>query len=243
MSHLRPFVLAIVCLSFTPRGIAWGDPATQSPPAPADYVEDPYAPHHTVGNHARIGTAIGFIYGERFDVLAVGLTAAYGYRFGRLAIEAEGAALSLNLKGDSSVHVGSQQHLGALARFDVVRLGSDYVGGNSMVALYVEGGAAVVWNEWTKPGANEAMRVVPDDSKRVEGEVGFGIQLDHRLQEPIGFPHRIGWFLGWRLGLAPHQTDPAAICRGASCRTAEPMPETSYTDRSMLFQSSLSFTW
>ncbi len=243
MSHLRPFVLAFVCLAFTGRGIAWGDPTTQSPPLGKDIIEDPYAPHHTYGTDLRFGTAVGFIYGERLDVLAVGLTAAYGYRFGRLTIEADGAALSLGLKGDSSAHIGSQQQLGALARFDVIRLGPDYVGPNSLFAIYVEGGAAVVWNQWSNPTLlDDAMHVVPANSKRVEGQTGFGIMLDHRLQEPVGLS-RIGWFLGWRLGLAPHSADSAVECRGAICRTASPAPESSYTDRSMLFQSSFQFTW
>jgi len=65
----------------------------------------------------------------------------------------------------------------------------------------------------------------------------------HRLQEPISFPHRIAWFLGWRMAYAPHPTEAASICRGVTCTAAPTMPEDSYTDRSMLFQSSLSVTW
>ncbi|MEO8705778.1 MAG: hypothetical protein ABI867_37450, partial [Kofleriaceae bacterium] len=63
------------------------------------------------------------------------------------------------------------------------------------------------------------------------------------LQEPIGFPHRIGWFLGWRLAFAPHDSEPASVCRGISCRAAPEMADDRYIDRSMLFQSSLSVTW
>jgi hypothetical protein len=134
--------------------------------------------------------------------------------------------------------------LGALARVDVVRLGPHVVGPNSMLSLYVEGGAAVAWNHWSRPQANEASRIVPDDTKRVEGELGFGIALDHRLQEPIGFPHRIAWFLGWRVSLSPHEPMTATVCRGVSCRPVSmPDDSTSYVDRSLLFQSSLMFTF
>jgi hypothetical protein len=133
--------------------------------------------------------------------------------------------------------------LGVVARFDVIRIGPHWVGPNSLLSIYVEGGAAQAWNSWYTPDGAAMNRVVPEDSRRVEGQVGFGIMLDHRLQEPISFPHRIGWFLGWRLGLAPHATEAASVCRGVDCRPAPMMPEDSFTDRSMLFQSSLAFTW
>ena len=232
------WLVAVVCLGFTGPAVAWAEG-----PHSADYVEDPYAPHHTWGQTARLGTSVGFIYGERLDVLALGLTAAYGERFGRLTLEAEYTYLGFQVKGPSDLALGNGQRLGAVARFDVIRLGPRVVGENSLVAIYVEGGAAVAWNHWYAPGNDEPMRVVPEDSKRVEGQAGFGFMLDHRLQEPIGFPHRIGWFLGWRLAMAPHATESAAICRGVSCAPAPPMPHDRFTDRSMLFQSSLSFTW
>jgi hypothetical protein len=237
--------MAVVCLGFTLEGAAWADPAQEDLPLPkrAGYVEDPYAPHDTTGSTARVGSAVGFIYGERLDVTAVGVTTAAGYRFGRLTVEAEFDYLAFSVRGPDDTSLGNGERLGALARLDVIRLGSHVVGQNSMFAIYVEGGAAQAWNHWYRPAANEAMRTVPDDTRRVEGQVGFGIVLDHRLQEPISFPHRIGWFLGWRLGLAPHPTESASICRGVSCRPAPMMPEDSFTDRSMLFQSSLSFTW
>ena len=202
------------------------------------------APHETTGTAARLGTAVGFVYGELQDVLALGITAAAGHRWGRFTLEAEYSYLTFQVKGPSGLRLGDGDRLGVLARFDVVRLGPKLVGANSLLSLYVEGGAAVAWNHWYEPADDEHMRLVPDDSKRVEGQVGFGIQLDHRLQEPIGFPRRVGWFLGWRVGLAPHAPETASICRGISCRAVEPM-ETSdgYTDRSMLFQSSLQFTW
>jgi hypothetical protein len=235
--NFRWVLIVGVCLGITGRGFAWADPAH------VDWVEDPYAPHVTRGATVRLGTAVGFLYGELLDVLALGATTAVGQRFGRLTIESELDILTLQAKGPSSQRLGDAERLGVIARFDVVRIGPQWVGGNSLLAFYVEGGAAVAWNHWYKPGWNEAMRVVPDDTKRVEGQAGFGVALDHRLQEPIGFPHRIGWFLGWRLALAPHDSDIASVCRGAICRVASTMPQDRFTDRSMLFQSSLAVTW
>src|SRR5439155_316432 len=133
-----------------------------------------------------------------------------------LAIDGGLAALSLKARGQSDLTLGDAERLGVIARFDVIRIGSERVGPNSMVAVYVEGGAAVAWNHWYAATAKQAMRVVPDDTRGVEGQAGFGIEIDHRLQEPIGFPHRIGWFLGWRVALAP------APGTGTACRsTAE----------------------
>ena len=241
LSEFRRIALSTLCLTFTGSAVAWAESPTI--PRPDHYVEDPMAPHDTTGTAARIGTAVGFVYGERQDVLAVGLTAAAGHRWGRLTLEAEYSYLSFQVKGPSSLRLGEGDRLGVLGRFDVLRLGPRIVGANSLLSFYVEGGAAVAWNQWFEPAYDEEMRLVPDDSKRVEGQVGFGIQIDHRLQEPIGFPRRVGWFLGWRMAFAPHETEAASICRGVTCRPAPMMPNDRYTDRSMLFQSSLQFTW
>jgi hypothetical protein len=247
---LRPVLLAIVCLAITGRGVSWADPAQGEPavdPERFDWVDNPYAPHITNGSTVRLGTAVGFLFGEPVDTMAVGVTAAFGQRFGRLAIDGELDALSLKARGQSDLTLGNAERLGVIARFDVIRIGSEHVGPNSMVAVYVEGGAAVAWNHWYAPTAKQAMRAVPDDTRGVEGQAGFGIEIDHRLQEPIGFPHRIGWFLGWRVALAPAPgTDTACRSTAESCRTVAPPAPASgdrITDRSMLFQSSLSVTW
>jgi hypothetical protein len=238
VKNFRWVLVALVCLGGTGRGAAWAEPAHD------DWADNPFAPHVTRGTTARVGTAVGFVYGELLDVSAIGLTTALGQRFGRLAVEAELTYLSLQPNGPSSLHLGNAERLGVIARYDVIRIGPEWVGANSLLSFYVEGGAAVAWNHWYQPAANEAMRVVPDDTKRVEGQVGFGVALDHRLQEPIGFPHRIGWFLGWRLAMAPHAADAATVCRGAICRsTTVAMPQDRFVDRSMLFQSSLAATW
>ena len=54
-------------------------------------------------------------------------------------------------------------------RFDVLRLGPRIVGGNSLLSVYVEGGAAVAWNHWYLPAHDEASRVVPDGHQARRG--------------------------------------------------------------------------
>jgi len=233
-----PIDLAFVCLAFTGAGVAWAEPA------PSAYIEDPMAPHDTTGTTARLGTAVGFIYGERLDVTAIGVAVAYGHRWGRLTIEAEFDGFTFQPHQNAAFKIGDGERLGMMGRFDVFRFGPRVVGGNSMLAIYVEGGAAVAWNHWYKPTGTEPERIVPEDTKRVEGQAGVGVFLEHRLQEPISFPKRIGWYLGWRMAVAPHDSEPASECRATtSCSIIQPMSDGTIVDRSMMFQSSLAFTW
>jgi hypothetical protein len=241
--HRRKIFRAAVacCVAFTGSAVGWADPGS------VDYVEDPLAPHKTTGNTARLGTAVGYLSGEPLEATALGLTVAGGRRWGRFALEAEYSYFDLSARGPSSTRLGDAQRLGVIGRLEVIRLGSHIVGGNSMLAVYIEGGAGVAWNDWYRPSYDEPTRIVPADSKRVEGQVGFGIMLDHRLQEPIGFPHRIGWYLGWRMAVTPHNEGIASICRGASCKPMTTIPDDPqdrrFVDRSMLFQSALFVTW
>jgi hypothetical protein len=246
--RFRFAIAACVCLPFTGTHVGWAGPA----PSPPDfYVEDPYAPHITNGSTARLGTAVGYIFSPTAasmpnaptDVLALGLTAAVGQRWNRFAVEAEYAYLDFQVLGADNTHLGTGHRLGVMGRLDVIRLGPHVVGPNSLLSLYVEGGAATAWNYWSRPEWNQPSRVVPDDTKRVEGQVGFGVMLDHRLQEPIGFPRRVGWFLGWRVAMSPHQAMTGSICRGVECRPVPMMEDNQLVDRSMLFQSSLEFTF
>lgn len=239
MQDFRHSMLVLVCLAVTGNGVVWADHAT------VDFVENPYAPHKTVGQVVRLGTVVGKITNEHVEATVLGLVAAYGHRFGRFSVDSEFSYLQFSERGTSNVRLGDGFRLGVMGRFDVLRLGPQTVGPNSMLALYVEGGAAVAWNQWWKPRTDEPMRTVPDNNKRVEMTTGFGLEIDHRLQEPVGFPRRIGWTLGLRFAAAPHNADGAVVCRssGTSCRTATPMPDQRYTDQSMLFQSSFGMTW
>ena len=239
MRNLRSALLAVVCLGFTAPRVAWAEPAQVGAAIEPVECNDPDAPHVTRGTTARLGTAVGFVYGERVDAVAIGGTTAVGQRLGRLTIEAELAVLSLQARG-GALRLGNAERLGAVARYDLVRIG---IGTTSLIALFIEGGSAVAWNHWYRPGPTDPVRVIPSDTKRVEGQAGFGISLDHRLAQPTRFMRRFGWFLGWRFALAPHTSEPAVVCRSTTCRAEPRMSEDRVVDRSMLFQSSLFVTW
>jgi hypothetical protein len=237
--RFRHAPFAVLCLLFTGGGVAWAEERHS-----ADlYIEDPYAPHHTTGSEARFGTAVGFLYNEAVETTALGAQAAIGYRWGRLTVESEFTYLGFQVRGPDDTRLGAGERLALLARLDVIRLGPRIVGQNSLLSIYIEGGGGTAWNHWWRPSYDEASRVVPDDTRRVEGQVGFGIAIDHRLQEPIGFPHRVGWFLGWRMSMAPHEPMSASVCRGVACKPIMMEDEDRLVDRSMLFQSSMAFTF
>jgi hypothetical protein len=228
--------LALVCLAFTGAGVAWAD----SPPL--DLLV-PQAAHSDTGSSVRLGTAIGYIYGGPTDVLAIGGTVAAGQRFGRLAFEAEYSYLSFQSHAvymgpigyeDGDIGVGHGHRVAVMARYDAVRFGPRIDRRRSLITLYVEGGVGSAWNSWTQPTRTDAGRLVPDDTKRTEGQGGFGLMI---------FPHRVAWLLGWRFAFAPHEPMTGSLCRGVSCRSVTMNDDQSYVDRSMLFQSSLEFTF
>ena len=244
MRGFRRCLVLALCVS---PSAAWADP-----PTPDLYIEDPYAPHDTSGSIASLGTMAGFIYGMPQQVTELGLVAGAGHRFGRFSIQAEAAYFDLQTveqymtqigvtSGD--VGIGRGERVGLIARLDVLRFDSHLVGPNSMASVYVEGGGQIEWVQFTAPLDSG---IQPDSYKRVEGVVGVGLMLDHRLQEPIGFPHRIAWFLGVRLAMSPHQPLDMTVCRSDSECAREEMPETSPAppmDQSLTFQSSLAFTF
>ncbi len=172
----------LVCLAFTGSGVAWAQPAQ-----PDFYVEDPYAPHKTTGREARVGTVAGFLYHEPVGVFAVGGFAAMGYRLGRFTLEAEYTYLSFQLAGPEDTALGSGQRLAALARFDVIRFGPEIVGPNSLLSLYVEGGAGTAWNHWYRPGGcrAESARARRYAATRRSGRVR------HRARSPAAGTDRV----------------------------------------------------
>src|SRR5215471_14770084 len=121
--RFRLTALAFVCLTFTGAGVGWGDPLEAE--SSGDKVV-PTAPKADNGSTARMGTAVGFIYGAPNDVLALGLTAAIGQRFGRFGVEAEYTYLSFQTHGtyqgplgpvDGDIGVGNGQRAAIMARF------------------------------------------------------------------------------------------------------------------------------
>ncbi|HEY3804405.1 MAG TPA: hypothetical protein VGL61_17435 [Kofleriaceae bacterium] len=241
---MRRCLLLVLCCS---SSLVWADP-----PKPDLYVEDPYAPHNTSGSVASLGTMVGFLYGLPQAISELGITASGGQRWGRFSLQVEGAYYDLEAEStyttalgptSGNVGIGRGERLGVIGRLEVLRFDSHLIGPNSMAAVYVEGGAASEWVQFTSPLDN-GLR--PDNTHRIEGLVGVGLMLDHRLQEPIGFPHRIAWFVGLQLAMSPHEPMSATVCRSDSTCAREEMPEAADTgpvDQSMIFQSSLAFTF
>jgi hypothetical protein len=209
------------------------------------WVDSPYAPHDTSGTNARLGSAVGRLIHDDRRYTALGLTIAAGPRMGRLTLEGHYTYLDLSAPGPSSQRFGSAHRLGAMARADVLRLDSHIIGANSMLALYAEAGLFHQLHRWLRPGAYESPREVALNGSRSGGLVGFGFNLDVRLEQPRGFPARVGWQLGWQMtSSAEHDPGPTMICRGVSClmqtttTTSAPLRDTS-----MLVTSTIAFTW
>jgi hypothetical protein len=249
--------LGAVWLSVTVSAVAWAD-GSQAPGAePGDdpqddvpegardprWVDSPFAPHRPHGMTMRGGTEVGYVYGKRLDVLALGGTIAVGHRWDRLTVEAGYTYLGFSELGPSSESLGRAHRLGVTARVEPLRFGSATVGENSMLAVYVEAGVARVAETWFRPGYDQPSRVVPDSGSHSEGSVGLGLLLDHRLERPSKLS-RVGWLLGWRMVAAPNAPEDYVVCRGTACgRVADPMPMKRSYETALLFTSSLELTW
>jgi hypothetical protein len=238
---------AAASLFVTGPHVAWAD-GSQSDPPPAGirdprWVDSPYAPHHPYGFTMRGGTQVGYVYGKRLEVLALGAAVAVGHRWDRLTVEVEYDYLGYSELGPSSLELGHAHRYGVTVRAEPVRLGSNLVGQNSMVALYAEVSAARQDTTWYKPAFDEPMRVVPGDRAHNEGAIGFGILIDHRLERPNTLS-RVGWMLGWRLLAAPDAPEDYVVCRGTTCTaSSSTMPMKRDYETALLFTSSLAFTW
>lgn len=239
-----PALTSSLLLLVTGASQAVADPPPPSAHEPR-WVEDPYAPHDTTGANLRLGSAVGHLVHDGKQYTALGAAIAVGPRFDRLTFEADYLYLDLTEPGPSSLHYGSAHRLGVMGRVDVLRFGPHAVGANSMLAIYAEAGAARQWHRWSRPAADEPARTVPVDSAISTGVIGFGLNLDHRLEKPLGFPNRVGWQLGWQLTATPsHTPDQTVVCRGPSCSAAAPsMPSTTSRNTALLVTSTIAFTW
>lgn len=233
---------AMVWLVFTGAGVGVASANPSSPIAARHWVDDPYAPHVTDGTLLRVGSAVGGVRVDSRRYTGVGAMVALGRRVGRLSFDAEYTQLILQQTGPASLEIGRAHQLAAVGRIDVVRLGPHVVGGNSMIALFAEGGLARTIYRYAMPGFGEPPRAVPKDNSRNQVEVGVGVFLDHRLEQPLGFPNRIGWQLGWRMAASPRATRDAMVaCRG--CIAAPTTEPAEAYDAEMLLTSTLGFTW
>jgi hypothetical protein len=231
--------LVVLCLGFTGSTIARAD---QSQIARDHWVEDPFEPHRTDGAEVRLGSVVGIVALDGKEYTALGAVIAAGHRWGRLAVDAEYGYLEISERGPSPFEYGYAHQLGVNVRYDVLRLGSRVVGPNSMAGLYVEGH---VGRQLRDP-FTVAGRGMPGGSSNQVG-AGFGVMFDHRLEQPRGFPNRVGWQLGWRVLGAPRPApDGLVTCRGSECAAAkmtqDPM-EFGVGETSLVLGSSMAFTW
>ena len=233
--------LAGVWLIFTGAGVGWAGPQQVSSKR---WVDDPYADHVTNGTLLRFGSAVAAVHVDDRKYTGLGATIAIGRRVGILSVDLEYTYLGLQDPGPSSLHYGRAQQLGAVARVDVVRLGSRLVGANSMMAFYAEGALQRTMYHYYRPTFGEAPRLVPADNGRSQAAVGFGLWLDHRLEQPLGFPNRVGWQLGWRMAASPRDApDPMISCRGCLAAPAGGMTTSKAYDAELVVTSTLDFTW
>ena len=241
---------ATVLLAFTGTGVAVAQtPPGETAPAPpqiehTNWVDDPYAPNVTDGTLLQFGTAVGPVTIDSRKYTALGAIIELGKRFGRFTVAAEYDYLTLQDPGPSSQIFGRAQDLALVGRVDVLQLGPHIVGANSMVAFYAEGVVERTSYHYYMPGPEDAPRFVPDDNGRTQAAVGFGALLDHRLEQPLGFPNRIGWQLGWRLASSPRdQHDPMLTCHGCVPLVSEPTMISRTYDKELIVTSTLNFTW
>lgn len=231
----------VLCLGFTGPSVARADQSHDL------WIDDPYQAHDTTGALVRVGSLVGVLGIDDREYTGLGATVAAGQRWGRFTLEGEYGYLEITERGPSSQRYGAAHQLGASARFDVIRLGPRVVGPNSMVGVYVE---AHLGRQFRDPDL-----IAPDESRRAllpggstnQLGAGFGFVFDHRLEQPRGFPNRVGWQLGWRVVGAPRPApDTFATCRGSEC-TAAPGPkhtmDVGVNETSLLLGSTLDFTW
>jgi hypothetical protein len=239
---LRVALTLGACLAFTAASPVRADSPRDLGVADADTIP----PHRTWGPTTRVGTVVGTVQTSEVTVSALGVAVALGHRFGRLALESELAAISLEEQGPSSLELGRDVRLGVIARYDAVRVTSRRSFPNTLLAMFIEGGAAQTWKHWFEPEPHERSRLVPLDSRQVEAQLGFGVSIDQRFARAGGSSGRVAWQLGWRIAGLPADHDaPAYACRG-TCQlagAAAPPADEDKLQGSLLFQSSLLFTW
>lgn len=188
-----------------------------------------------VGPAMRLGTAIGFTTFAGQRVNSVGGYVSAAWQFGRFAVEADYGLFRMNHRVTTETYSGSQNlgrfHRGSLSgRLDLIRLGRDWVGDNSKLIFWLQGGI----------GRQAGSFDTGESFQRNDVTGGFGWLLDHRLKKPLGFPSRVGWHFGWRLirtGV-PTVHAKSATCKAPICGYDEP-----HGDTSLLVSSGVHFSW
>jgi hypothetical protein len=245
MAKIRPVAAVILCLGFTGSHLAWADPSQD---VSSKWVENPYQKHNTTGAEVRFGSVVGILAVDGKEYTGLGALIAAGHRFGRIALDAEYAYLSVTERGPSDFRYGTAHQLQVNARLDVLQLDSTIVGPNSLVAIYIEGSAGRELRQaYALDPGDPLHKPMPGGGTNLLA-AGFGIMIDHRLEQPLGFPNRVAWQLGWRIFGAP-RNEPMTIatCKGAVCTESKMGPSSSMQfgvdETSLEVDSSLAFTW
>jgi hypothetical protein len=244
MAVNRCVLQVALCLGFTGSATAWADPSHD---VRDKWVENPYQAHDTTGTEVRVGSLVAVLGVDGTEYSGLGGAVAAGHRWGRLTLDAEYSYMDVTERGPSNLHYGETHTLGINVGFDVIRLGSRLVGPNSMAALYVEGSAA---RQLRVADAPDPMVFRPHhfpSGQTNQLSAGFGILFDHRLEQPRGFPNRVGWQLGWRIIGSPRpEPSTYTTCRGTDCEAvtrSSSMMEVGVAETSLELESSLEFTW
>lgn len=243
MARTPSVAMLVVCLGFTAPAVARADEAQVRD----RWVEDPYQAHDTTGTEVRLGSAVGILSLDDKEYTTLGAVVAAGHRWGRLAVDAEYGWLEVTERGPSSTRYGVAHEIGVNVRLEVIRLGPHVVGPNSMAAAYVEGHVGRQLRDPEPLASDETRRALLPGGSSNQLAGGFGILFDHRLEQPRGFPTRVGWQLGWRIVGTPRPgPDGYATCRGSECveapRSKSPM-DVGVAETSLQLSSSLAFTW
>lgn len=243
MTH-RSLAAASLLLVFTVSDIAGADDArVRGDDAGSDLLDlatldeiirdrEPVA---RVGPALRLGTAVGF---TTFDGERVGSVGGYvsgAWQSGRFAVEADYGYFRMHHRVTTQTYSGSQElgrfhRAGISGRVDLIHLGRDWVGPNTKLIFWLQGGV----------GRQAGYFDTGETFRRNDVTGGFGWLLDYRLKKPLGFPSRVGWHFGWRLlrtGM-PTVDAKAATCKAPICGYDEP-----HGDTSLLVSSGLHFSW
>jgi hypothetical protein len=245
MASTQRALVITLCLGFTGPAIAWADDSQES--IRDEWIEDPYQPHDTTGTEVRVGSLVGILAVDGNEYTGLGGLVAAGHRWDRLAVDAEYGYLEVTERGPSNLRYGVAHQLGVNVRFEAIRFGSRVVGPNSMAALYLEAGASRQLRIADAVSSSEmrSKRFPSGQANLLSG--GFGLMFDHRLEQPRGFPNRVGWQLGWRVIGSP-RPEPShyTTCRGSECTAAarsSGMGDIGLGETSLELSSSIAFTW
>ena len=235
----RLFVAVTLLLGFTGVDLVWADGAHHGGgeldvDEVFEITRDP-EPKARNGPAMRFGSAVGYTMfaGHRVDSLGGYVSAAW--QVGRFAVEADYGYFRMheqvhNREFSGNVEIGRFHRASVSGRLDVLRLGRDFVGENTKLIFWLEGGV----------GRQAGYFNTGESFQRNDVTGGFGWLLDHRLKKPLGFPSRVGWHFGWRLVRTgvPTLSGKSIVCKAPVCSYDE-----RDNDIGLLVSSGMHLSW